>query len=279
MKAKVLIAFLLLAVTASAATKVKTQRFVVKDSIRLIDESEPNEPGYKFIKTATVNWPVTINGKKSNALTKFLLDSVFGANQNRDIYPYYPSDVKVISDFVTDGVYRALRDHSMAKEYRIYEVGSPGIPDINRSENPMSCWTEDVVLDYSHSYGDLAFFTAYYDDYYGGAHNMFATSYHAFDAKLDKPIFLKDIVTSPKKVLRMLPRYDDRDAESKWWQNIDVDDIDNFYIKNGKMVFVFAPYSVGPFCDGEVEVPILLKTLNAKGLLTSYGKKLLTIKK
>ena len=39
------------------------------------------------------------------------------------------------------------------------------------------------------------------------------------------------------------------------------------------MVFVFAPYAIGPFCDGEIEVPVPIKTLRAKGLLTAYAKK------
>ena len=46
---------------------------------------------------------------------------------------------------------------------------------------------------------------------------------------------------------------------------------ENFYVKNGKLVFVFAPYAIGPFCDGEIEVAVPLKTLRAKGLLTAYG--------
>ena len=56
---------------------------------------------------------------------------------------------------------------------------------------------------------------------------------------------------------------------------MDVKSIENFFVKDGKMVFVFSPYAIGPFCDGIVEVPVPLKTLKAKGLLTAYGKKLM----
>lgn len=277
MKTKLLIALLLIALTSSAATKVKTQRFEVRDSIYLVDKEDPEGIGFKFNKTFVVNWPVSVNGVKSKALNKFLLDSLFGAYQHRDIYTTYSDDVNVLKGYVSKGVHRALIEHNMAQEYTIRDAANK--PNIDFAENPMSCWYEDMEFKVNRTFGDIVFFSAYYDDYYGGAHNMFFTVYHAFDTKLDKPISLKDIITSPKKLLRMLPKYDSRDAESKWWNQVDVEQLDNFYLKDGKMIFSFSPYAVGPFCDGQVEVPVPLKTLNAKGLLTTYGKKLLTVKK
>ena len=74
--------------------------------------------------------------------------------------------------------------------------------------------------------------------------------------------------------MKLLPKYDKRDKDVKWWDNINEIDIDNFYIKDGNMVFSFAPYAIGPFSDGQIDVKVPLKTLKAKGLLTAYGKKL-----
>ena len=139
----------------------------------------------------------------------------------------------------------------------------------------MRCMYELTNFKPSHVVGDLVFFVEYSEVYYGGAHPDFMYTYYAFDAALDRPIRLDDIITDRSKLLRMLPKYDKRDADVKWWESINAVDLGNFYIKDGNMVCPFAPYAIGPFCDGEIEVKVPLKTLNAKGLLTTYGKKFL----
>lgn len=271
MKKILIIAFTLVALCAQGATKVKTQHFEVSDSIRLLEKDDPQALGYKLKTTVVADWPVSINGKPSAALTKFLLDSVFYASKDRDIFTSYPNDVKAVHDMVGKWVSKTLRANK--EEYIIKEPGS--VPDFNCEEEPMSCWYESSEFKLSHVVGDLVFFTDYNDCYYGGAHNMFFTIYHAFDAALDRNINLKDIVTSPAKLLKLLPYYDRRDKDTKWWENITTENIENFYIKNGKLVFVFSPYAIGPFCDGEIEVKVPLKTLRAKKMLTTYGKKFL----
>ena len=273
MKSKLLLLFFLLtALSVSAVTKVKTQNFVVTDSIRVFEQEDQDGVGYKFSKHLSIDWPVTVNGKKSAALTKFLLDSLFGAYEHRDIYASYTDDIKVLKGYVSKAVHRALRENTMVSEFIVKEPDK--VADLNREEMPMSCWYEDMELKVDRIVGDLVFFSAYYDDYYGGAHNMFSTQYLVFDANLNKPIQLRDIVTSPKKLLRILPNYDKRDADVKWWKDIDVEQINNFYIDKGKIVFSFSPYAIGPFVEGQIEVTVPLKALRAKGLLTNYGKKL-----
>lgn len=270
MKIKIIIAFLFVALVANAAPTIKTQRFVVSDSIRLFEPDDLNGNGYKLTKTVQMDWPVSINGKPSTALTHYLLDSLFRASdENHDIVPYYPQDVNIIKDFVSDCVTRAINRNTMFDEY--VKKSPLAVPDINREEDPVSCWTENLEFKLSHCEQDLAFFYSCNDDYYGGAHGLFWTDYMPFDTKLEKPIHIEDIVTKPNAVLRMLPKYDSRSADSMWWDN--VTDIDNFYIKKDKIVFVFAPYVVGPFCDGEVEVKVPLSVLQKRGLLTAYGKK------
>lgn len=274
MKRIFIIAFMLVALCAQGSVKVKTQHFEVSDSIRLLEKDDPQALGYKMKTAVVADWPVTVNGKPSSALTKMLLDNVFYANKNRDIFTSYPTDVKVVRNMVDKWASKTLRTHSMTEEYVVKETGS--VPDINHEEEPMRCWYETSEFKQSHVVGDLVFFTDYNDCYFGGAHNMFFTSYYAFDAALNRQITLKDIVTSPKRLLRMLPAYDKRDKDVKWWDNITTENIENFYIKNGKLVFVFSPYAIGPFCEGEIEVPVSFKTLKAKGLLTTYGKKYLS---
>ena len=275
MKTRFLILFVLIALVANAAPKIKTQHFEVKDSIRMFDKEDLQGLGFKFTKTVNAEWPVTINGKKSQALNDFLVEEVFYASHNTQSFPKIPTDIKSLTSCVKHWVGYILRSNTMVNDFVVKEYGAPGVKDINSNDEPMSCWYETLDFNYSHAVGNLMFFVENGDSYYGGAHNMFASDYLAFDASLNKPIRVTDIVTSLRKVRRMLPSYDKRDKDVKWWDNIGEQEITNFYIKDGKMVFVFAPYAVGPFCDGIVEVPIPLKTLKAKKLLTPYGKKLL----
>lgn len=275
MKTKLFLAFLLLAISAQAAPKVKTQHFEVKDSIRMFDKDDLQGLGFKFTKTVTADWPTTVNGKKSKALNDFLVEEVFYASHNTQSFPKTPEDVKSLTSCVKNWVSYILRENTMVQDFVVKEYGTSGVKDLNSNDEPMSCWYETTDFQFSHAVGNLVFFVENGDCYYGGAHNTFSSTFLAFDAVLDKPIRLTDIITNPSKLRRILPRYDKRDKDNKWWQNIDVPDIQNFYIKDGKMVFVFQPYAIGPFCDGIVEVPVPLKTLRAKKLLTTYGKKLL----
>ena len=275
MKTKLFIAFLLLALTAQAAPKIKTQHFEFKDSIRFFDKEEPDAQGYKFTKSVSVDWPVTVNGKKSKALNDFLVEEVFYASHNPQSFPTVPQDFNSLVPCVKSYVSDILRSNTMLNEYVVKEYGTPGLTDIDSNEEYMSCWFETLDFKVSHTVGNLVFFVENGDYYYGGAHDVFGSTFYANDAALDKPIRVTDVVTNLTKVLKMLPSYDHRDKDSKWWDGINEVDITNFFIKGDKMIFVFQPYQVGPFCDGIVEVPIPLKTLKAKKLLTPYGKKLL----
>ena len=60
MKSKVLLlAFVVLALSAQAAPKIKTQHFEVEDSIRMFDKEDLQGLGFKFTKTVSADWPVT----------------------------------------------------------------------------------------------------------------------------------------------------------------------------------------------------------------------------
>lgn len=272
MKTKLLLAFLVLSLTAAAAPKIKTQHFEINDSIRFFDKEDPQGVGFKFNKSFSADWPVTVNGKKSKALNEFLMEEVFYASHNKSAFPNCPDDVKVLKGYVKKWVHDVLRENTMVKEYIVKEASQA--PNITDEDYPMSCWYEAADLKVDHCVGDVVFFVENGGCYYGGAHGDFSATFLAFDTALDRPVRLTDVITNTRKLLRLLPRYDHRDKDNKMWDNMDAVDLSNFYVKDGKMVFVFQPYAVGPFCDGIVEVPVPLKTLKAKKLLTTYGQKL-----
>lgn len=268
--------FMLLVLGASATSgiNVKTQHFEVTDSVIFFEPNNPQDIGYKFTKSASADWPVTVNGKKCPALNEYLVESVFYASHNPNAFPSIPEDVNTLSGCVKKWVHDILRENVMVQEYTVKEMG-PGIQDINSDKEPERCWYETVDMKLNHTEGNILFFVENGSSYYGGAHYTYGVSYYSFDIVLNRPIQLKDIVTSPTKVLRMIPKYDKRDKDSKWYDNVNEVEIENFYVKNGKLVFVFQPYQAGPFSDGVVEVPIPLKTLRSKKLLTKYGRGLL----
>lgn len=272
MKSKLFFAFLLLALSASAASTVQTQHFELADSVRFYEPDDPQSDGYKFSKIVTADWPVTINGKKSQALNDFLIEEVFYASHNPNSFTGSISDVNTLTGCVKNWMSYILHSSAMAGEYIVKDYGTPGVKDITSEQDPMRCMYELTNLKQSHVVGDLVFFVEYNEIYYGGVHPDYMYNYYAFDAALDRPIRLDDIITDRSKLLRMLPKYDKRGKDVKWWDSIKDVDLGNFYIKDGNMVFPFAPYAIGPFSEGEVEVKVPLKALNSKGMLTTYGK-------
>ncbi|MBR5638123.1 MAG: DUF3298 domain-containing protein [Muribaculaceae bacterium] len=275
MKKIFIFALMFVALSVQGATKVETQHFELADSVRFYEPDDPQSDGYKFSEMVKADWPITINGKKSLALNDFLLEEVFYACQNPNCFPGNVNDVNTLTGCVKNWIDYILHSSAMANEYIVKDYGTPGVKDITFEEDPMRCMYELTDLKQSHVVGDLVFFVEYSEIYYGGVHPDYMYNYYAFDAALDRPIRLDDIITDRSKLLRILPKYDKRDKDVKWWDNINAVDLGNFYIKDGNMVCPFAPYAVGPFCDGEIEVKVPLKTLNAKGLLTTYGKKFL----
>lgn len=274
MKKIFVLSFVLIALCAQGAVKVTTQHFEAADSVRFFDPNETESEGFKFVKTVSADWPVTINGNKSKALNDFLIEEVFYASHNPNFPQKSVNDVKSLSDCVKNWVKYILHDNVMLNEYVVKDYGTPGVKDLNSEEYPMNSWYDATEFKLSHVVGNLVFFVEYNEIYYGGAHPDFMYTYYAFDTALNRPIRMDDVITSRTKLLRLLPKYDKRDKESKWWQEIQTVDLGNFYIKDGNMVFSFTPYAIGPFCDGQIDVKVPLKTLRAKGLLTTYGKKL-----
>ncbi len=55
MKTRIIIALMLVALVAQAAPTIKTQRFVVSDSIRLFEREDPNGNGYKLVKLSLIH--------------------------------------------------------------------------------------------------------------------------------------------------------------------------------------------------------------------------------
>lgn len=272
MKKIIFITFVLFALCAQGAVKVKCQHFEISDTVRLFDKDEPNGNGYRLTKTVKADWPVAFNGKKCESLNNYLLEKLFNVSCYRDDFPYCPDDMNVMVGFLRNVVKRKNHEQSAEEQFVIKDADAPGVPAFDCDEELMNCWYEMSEIKYSHSVGNLAFFTCYFENYLGGVHGMYFTEYIPFDVFLDKPICLNDIINNPSKLLSLLPNYDKRSEDEKGaWQELIIEELENFYIKKGKMVFSFAPYSIGSFAEGQMEIKVPLKDLKAKGLLTTYG--------
>lgn len=107
--------------------------------------------------------------------------------------------------------------------------------------------------------------------YTGGAHNMYSTSLICFDKKTGKKLQLKDVLTADG--IKVLPAYLDRVARLQYditnqkpldENNFFVKQIkpsENFYLTSTGIGFLYPPYELKSFADGEINLLVPLSAL------------------
>lgn len=118
-------------------------------------------------------------------------------------------------------------------------------------------------------------------EYTGGAHEMYSTSLYTFDKKTGKRLHLKDVI-SPAG-LKILPAYLDRVARLQYGitnnlpldqNNFFVKEIkpsENFYVTSTGIGFLYPPYALKSFADGEINLLVPFSALN-QYLLPGFKK-------
>lgn len=113
---------------------------------------------------------------------------------------------------------------------------------------------------------------AFNSAYSGGAHDMYSTSLYNFDKKSGRRLQLKDVLTPAG--IRLLPAYLDRAARMQYGitnqkpldqNNFFVKEIkptENFYITSDDIGFLYPPYALKSFADGEVNLLVPIQTLS-----------------
>lgn len=108
----------------------------------------------------------------------------------------------------------------------------------------------------------FALFTMLYSDYSGGAHGMYFTRYLNVDLENKTLIQLKDLIpeANQEKVKELLwENYKNArlNNQGKYEGSIEQADLklsENFYFSQDGVVFVYPPYELGSYAEGEIEV-------------------------
>lgn len=115
-------------------------------------------------------------------------------------------------------------------------------------------------------FGVLSQFAIDEEIYAGGAHGVYSTRYLAFDMGLGRQIFVKDIAIDSAKLRRL--------AYADYLRQKGIDPLvqyaefelgDNFYFDKKGIHFVYAPYVLGSYAEGEIELSVPFAKL--KGVL------------
>ncbi|MGX2970250.1 DUF3298 domain-containing protein [Ursidibacter sp. B-7004-1] len=121
----------------------------------------------------------------------------------------------------------------------------------------------------------IATFTMVQHTYMGGAHGMYSTRYINVDANTKAVIQIDDLI-SPKnqaQVKELLwqnyrnDRLNEQGQYDGYAKKEDIEISENFYFASEGIYFVYAPYHLGPFAEGEVK--ILLDWYSANKLINS----------
>lgn len=124
--------------------------------------------------------------------------------------------------------------------------------------------SESVDSSYVGQRSNIATFSVSFHSYMGGAHGMYSTRYLNVDMDKKSLITLNDLISKKnhEKVKELLwGQYSSQrlDTEGKYDGYIKKEDMDiseQFYFTSYGIVFVYPPYHLGSFAEGEIEVTL-----------------------
>lgn len=118
---------------------------------------------------------------------------------------------------------------------------------------------------------NLATFKGYHYSYTGGAHGTHGVFYNIVDMQNKKVLTLDDIVSTSnrKKLAQKLldvykmehEEYVDTFLPKTLGEQLEHMLVDNFYLKEHSIVFVYNPYHIGPYSDGVMEIELFYDEL------------------
>ena len=138
-------------------------------------------------------------------------------------------------------------------------------------ENPTGGYTETMYSNYSSQRHNIVVFSQFYHSYMGGAHGMYSTKYLNIDTDKRAIIKLSDLLSEKEQETlkeNLWNRY------FEYWQQLLGDNSepfatkaelvfsDEFYFSDAGLTFVYAPYALGPFVMGEIELTLGWEEVN-----------------
>ena len=197
--------------------------------------------------SASVMWPVSVQGGNVKSLQDSLLSRCFGKNavgQSLDV---------ALQNYLADA------PHADVSELRpVDSIPSVGMPRVLSRE------VEASVLSLNEN---VLVYKIYNYMYEGGAHPLYFTSFVNYDIKGGRVLGVGDLFetgTDAEVIAAIKANLYERyraanDAELAEYSGINVEDLyvtSTFYIADGYVVFHYNPYEVGPWVIGAIEVPV-----------------------
>lgn len=192
-------------------------------------------------------------------------------------YPNQVTEYPKIFEFLKKKVETIKKDNGFEDED--IELGMSGHP-----------WSLNIDMDKYYSGGDLSSILGYVFSFTGGAHPNHTYFTVNFNNKSQEILSFKDIFTDDQNALKSISKYavsdilrqkterlNEKITEDEWLEEGAGADINNYSIftivpssdnKIEGLKFVFPPYKVGPYVEGEYEVTVpsgvFYKDLKAK---------------
>jgi len=213
------------------------------------------KPSYAQMTTTGV-YPTSWGNIDLKPLQQQLMRAAYGTDtlQLKDAIEYYalhPSGLIEDGKMVELAPATLLRDSTMSEQSSVIAIKSMTSELLSMS-----------VMNYTYPYG--------------AAHGMYGTTYFNFYVPtaqvLDQKLVFDE--KSSKDIVKVI-----REAAGNQYSRQDtgvdanaIDSFDNFYISDGAVTFVYAPYAIGPYSAGEVDVTVDSYLLY--DYLTSLGKEI-----
>lgn len=137
--------------------------------------------------------------------------------------------------------------------------------------NPSLGYTEVMNSNYVSQRNNIVTFSQFHNSYTGGAHGMYHTEYLNIDTDKRKIISLSDLFSPQEQVAlkeNLWNQYVDEwykltgDNSQPFVYKQDLVFSEQFYFSDFGITFVYAPYEVGPFAMGEIEVSLSWHEIN-----------------
>ncbi|MDH2997293.1 hypothetical protein A1D22_06360 [Pasteurellaceae bacterium LFhippo2] len=243
-----------------ANAKQKTSAFpaLQVEILKLFDKSEsikhpkdPKNPDDEYYREETnISLFASIPKTQIEWLNDLLLNEVYRSSISEEEYKAHKGKVTV----------EQLKE-SLDKEYN-------GFINDAKEEKPIGL-SRSVDSYYLGQRNNIVFFSQSHNSYYGGAHGMYYTRYLNFDVNKKELITLNSLVPPKNQAkLRELlweSYINDRqlqEGEAPYAEKSDFRISEEFFFSPYGITFVYPPYELGPFAEGEIEVPLYFHQLN-----------------
>ena len=223
------------------------------DSLRFDSELEP----YSEVKIF-MEWPEKLRGKVPEALQKEIINLAFNDSiddintvvANRVKQPIFYEDVPSVTQEEVD---------SIPQEYSSF-----------LSINVMPSYMGDRVYTYNIGLSNYML---------GAAHGLESRQTVCYDLKLEKVIMLDDLVADRDKMVELIKSAIEADygTDDNCIDYSLIDLTDNFAIDEYSISFIYNPYEVACYAQGEVVARIPFYEFFSQKCLTPYAKELFSI--